>query len=141
MSPAPQGNIMKEVEKAYLAGLIDADGSIGIYRNRNRYKPTVSVSNNNREVLEWCRNLIGKGALCTKQPRKENHSISYDLRWDYNTALRIAEQCLPYLIIKKERAHLLLKWKSVVKRNGYYTEEELKRRNALIAEMKELNRR
>jgi hypothetical protein len=91
--------------------------------------------------LEWCRNLIGKGALCTKQPRKENHSISYDLRWDYNTALRIAEQCLPYLIIKKERAHLLLKWKSVVKRNGYYTEEELKRRNALIAEMKELNRR
>jgi len=101
----------------------------------------VSISNTNRKVLEWCKSLVGKGCISNKKTYKKNHTPSFNLRWEYNIALDIAEKCCPYLIIKKERAKCILRWKSVVKRNGKYTPEELYRKKELIAEIKRLNKK
>ena len=76
-----------------------------------------------------------------KKTYKENHTPSFNLRWEYNTALGIAEKCYPYLIIKKERAECVLRWKSVVKRNGKYTPKELRKKEELITEIRRLNKR
>ncbi len=132
---------MKDTEIAYLAGLIDGDGTISIHLDRGGHKPVVSISNTNREVLEWCKNLVGKGSISNKKRYKENHTPSFNLVWVYDTALDIAKKCYPYLIIKKERAECILRWKSVVKRNGRYTSKELYRKKELVAEIKRLNKR
>jgi hypothetical protein len=132
---------MKDVEIAYLAGLIDGDGTISIHSDSGAHKPMVSIANTNREVLEWCKNLIGKGSISNKKTYKSHHTPSFNLRWEYDIALDVAKKCYPYLIIKKERAGCVLKWKSVVKRNGKYTLKELCRKNELIEEIRKLNKR
>ena len=63
---------MKSVEIAYLAGLIDGDGTISINKDRRSHKPVVSIANTNREVLEWCRNLIGRGSISSKKTYKNS---------------------------------------------------------------------
>ena len=45
------------------------------------------------------------------------------------------------MIIKRERAELLLEWKSCTPRNGYYTEELKRQKEDLILKMKILNAR
>lgn len=130
---------MKETDIAYLAGYIDGDGSISIQSNRGKYHPRVTISNNHRESLEWCRDLIGNGSISEKWPLKEHWSISYDLTWIYDTALLVAEMCCPYLKIKKKRAKLLGKWKSATPRNGYYTYDLRQQKLALINQMKIYN--
>ena len=132
---------MKDVEIAYLAGLIDGDGTISIQADRGKHKPVVSISNTNREVLEWCKNLIGQGSISSKKTYKKHHTPSFNLRWEYDIALDIAKKCCPYLIIKKERAECILGWKLVVKRNGKYTPKELRKKEELIAEIRRLNKR
>ena len=135
---------MNKEKIAYLAGLIDADGTIAVSYNgssTSKHIPYVSISNTNRKMLEWCRKFIGKGAMCTHKPSKPHHSVAYSVRWTYNTALYVAKLCEPYLIIKKKRAELMSKWKSVTKRNGKYSSEEWAKKQVLIAKMYRLNKK
>lgn len=131
---------MNKEQIAYLAGLIDGDGTIAVYKNKNKYTPYITIANNNRRVLEWCKKLIGKGTISTKKPKKETYAESYALRWIYDDAINIASLCLPYLIVKRKRAGLLLKWKGVTHRNGNYTKENWQKKMGLIKEMYRLNR-
>ena len=136
---------MKETDAAYLAGLIDGDSTISVKcegeAKGNKYSPYVSIANTNREVLEWCKDLIGVGAISTKKTTKKNHEESYAVTWVYDRALYVAEQCLPYLKIKKTRAELVLQWKDCTPRNGYYTEEMKDKKEKLILKIKILNAR
>lgn len=127
----------------YLAGFIDADGTISIKKVRNKgskYAPFVGISNTNRPVIDWFKHIVGKGAICTKKARNERESESYEIRWEYNTALKIAKLCYPYLRVKKDRAELLLnEWKSCTPRNGRYTTEMWDKKLDLIGRMRILN--
>ena len=130
---------MEETEKAYIAGFIDADGSISILKDRNCYKPIVTISNCDKAVLEYIKGLVDSGSISTKKPRKINHRVSYSLAIVYNKALELLNICLPYLRTKLPQAQAVLKWKTVVKINGKYTIEELNTRNSLIKEVHMLN--
>lgn len=141
-SPGPRGIIMKETDKAYIAGFIDADGSISIVKDKNGYAPRVTIANCDFEVLLSIQEQFGgSGCISTKKPRKKNHRPSHDLAWVYNVAIEVVTTCYPYFRLKKPRADCLLKWKSVVKRNGKYTKEELSIRDSLVGKMRELNKR
>lgn len=129
---------MKDIDLAYLAGFIDADGTISINKDRGGYSPRVSISNTHYGVLIKFKEMFG-GTLSTKKVYKEHHTQSYTLVWRYDKALEIAALCSPYFVVKKKRAECLSRWKSVVKRNGRYTDEELESRDSLIAEIKGLN--
>ena len=136
---------MRELDWAYLAGFIDADGTISIrknYKSGKTYSPQVSISNCDKSVLEWFKHLIGSGTICTKKAKKETYREGYDLRWSYNTALLICERCLPYLKIKQDRANILINdWKLCTPRNGKYTEEMWKRKLNLVKKIRKLNLR
>ena len=98
---------MKSEDVAYLAGLIDADGSIylGNYQSGGRtYKrQTVTVTNTNYEVLQWIVDRTGfsKPYLVEKRP---NRKPLY--RWvvSHKRARNVLRMVLPYLIIKKSKA-------------------------------------
>jgi len=136
---------MEELNWSYLAGFIDADGTISIRKNDKAgksYRPYVSIANTNRDVLELFKYQLGRGAICTKKAKKENHSESYEVRWDHNVALFICEHCYPYLTIKKARAELLLSdWKLYTPRNGKYTDTLWRKKLDLVRNMRILNSR
>ncbi|MGL5379999.1 LAGLIDADG family homing endonuclease [Clostridium sp.] len=126
---------MTEVEKAYIAGIIDGEGSIMLQKfHKNEFpSPCVSVASTTLELLNWLKEKIGGGKIIRKKnynPDKHSDCYSYFLK--YNEAINLIQEIYPYLIIesKKRRANLILeKYKAVTPRNGRYSEELLKAKN------------
>lgn len=120
---------MKEEEKAYIAGIIDGEGSITLTRfHKNQYpSPCVSVSSTTIELLEYLKSLIGKGKINKKKNyNKEKHKDSFTYSINYNNAIDLLENIQPYLIIKQKKLRAILiieKYKLVTPRNGRYSNE------------------
>jgi len=121
---------LKETEKAYLAGLLDGEGTICVSKHKSSIiRPTIAIYNTHFETMEWV-------AKCFEH---ENQKRSIDKRRDdrhtknnyhiyfrsFPEIRRIIELLLPYLKIKKEQAELMLEFIDYVKnRESYhYTEE------------------
>lgn len=126
---------MTEVEKAYIAGIIDGEGSIMLQKfHKNEFpSPCVSVASTTLELLNWLKDKIGGGKIIKKKNyNPEKHSDCYSYILKYNEAINLIEEIYPYLIIesKKRRASFILeKYKAVTPRNGRYSEELLKAKN------------
>jgi hypothetical protein len=60
---------MTEIEKAYIAGIIDGERSIMLQRfHRNQYPaPCVSIASNTIELLTWLKHTIGYGVIIKKK--------------------------------------------------------------------------
>ncbi|MDU1277424.1 MULTISPECIES: hypothetical protein [Clostridium] len=122
---------MTETEKAYIAGIIDGEGSIMLQRiHKNEHpSPCVSIASTTLELLEWIKNTVGKGRIISKKNyniEKHNDCYSYVLR--RNDAIQLLNDIYPYLIINtnKKRSELIInKYKSITPRNWYYTDEML----------------
>lgn len=134
---------MTEVEKAYLAGLVDGEGTITLSRHHKGQnpQPRLAISNNCLSVLEWARSVTGKGLIIRRSPRKEWHRQSYV--WQVCLAgavLEILAEIRPYLRIKQRHASLLLdEYKACTPRNGKYSGAVLALKGKLIETMRALN--
>ena len=131
-----------EAEIAYTAGLFDGEGSITLtpIRSTRFPSPQVAVASNDREVLEWLKAQFG-GSISTKQPRRPTHSVSYDWRLTDRRALGFLRQIRPYLKIQRKikRVDLLLsEYVLCTPRNGRYTDEMRKAKQALVTRFFEL---
>ena len=123
---------MTETEKAYIAGIIDGEGSIMLQKfHSNEYpSPCVSIASTTLELLKWIKLIVGKGTIINKKnynPEKHQNCYTYTIK--YNAALNLISDIYPYLIIsaKKKRAELLLnKYKDLTPRNGRYSDKLLK---------------
>lgn len=128
---------MVDVEElAYAAGLFDGESSISLVRQRNKrsHSPQVAVASVDYEVVRWFQKRFG-GSIVTKQPRKSNHSVSYDWRLTDRRALNFLKLIRPYLVIERKirRIDLLLNdYIACTPRNGRYTKEMAERKQALI---------
>lgn len=96
---------------AYLAGLVDAGGSILYSKkgaNRTR-SPRISVSNNSKEIIDWLVKHFS-GHVTSKKPKKPTHSINYEWRAKDSHIQNILKHLTPFLIHpkKKYRAQILL---------------------------------
>lgn len=131
---------MTETEKAYIAGIIDGEGSIMLQRFRcNQYpSPCVSIASTTLELLLWLQETIGYGQIKSiKNYNIEKHKNSYVFILKYNNAIRLLEDVYPYLIIdtKRKRAELILnKYKDLTPRNGKYTKDMLEMKAAFYDE-------
>ena len=134
---------MDEVEKAYVAGIVDGEGTVTLMKHHKNETPLpcVAVANNNLELLKWLRARIG-GTITSKKKRLPHHNDSYAWYVRQDRALRFLNEIKCYLIIKKQQAELITKkYKSVTHRAGKYTPEMLTKKNALVAKIRELNQR
>ena len=122
---------MTETEKAYLAGIIDGEGSIMLIRlsNTTHPAPVLSVPSTTIELLHYIQKIIGFGKIIPKTNyNKEKHKDCYTFTLIRNQALDVIKEIYPYLIIntKRERARLLLTdYKRLTPRNGRYSMELL----------------
>jgi intein-encoded DNA endonuclease-like protein len=117
----------------YVSGFFDADGCITLstYRKNDPVKTVyVSFDNTQREILETIREFIleqtGHAAsICAKPPRKENHSVSYVLKYDHvNKCEDIIKHMSCAHPIKRRKIELVLsRMRKLTPRNGKYTEQ------------------
>lgn len=122
---------MTETEKAYIAGIIDGEGSIMLQKiHSNEFpSPCISIASTTLELLDFIKVTIGKGYITKKKNYKESlHKDCYSYVLRRNDAINLLIEIYPYLIInsKKQRANLIIeKYKSLTPRNGRYSKDLL----------------
>lgn len=123
--------VLTPEEKAYIAGIVDGEGSIMLIKfHRNQFPaPCLSISSTTLELLDWIKLKTGMGTITHKKNyNSEKYKESYSYVLKYDNAISLLKSIEPYLIIesKRKRALLLLtEYKSLTPRNGRYSFEAL----------------
>lgn len=118
-------SVMSPVDAAYLAGLIDGEGSISltrIHRGQNR-QLVVTISNTELALLEWTKNATGVGKITAKRTSLPHHSPGYTYCVANRQALAVLTQVQQYLrSYKSLRSRLVIEnYLMLTPRNGKYT--------------------
>lgn len=94
---------------AYIAGIIDGEGSIGYSGQIARSLYIIQVYNTNRELMDWLILKIGRGRVLSFKKRGcLNKKILYGVYWRGEDAIIVLRQTYDYLIVKKQLAKLIL---------------------------------
>lgn len=117
--------VLSVSDAAYLAGLIDGEGTISLtrrHRNENR-QLEISISNTDMQLLKFVANTVGAGRIARKRVSKEIHTPSATYLVSNRQALDFLAQIFPYLrTYKQKRAKLVLdEYLRLTPRNGKYT--------------------
>ncbi len=97
---------------AYLAGLVDGEGSI-IIPSRKQLRVGLFIANTHKGVLEWVLGNFPCGSLrlVTRKQRQPHLKICYQIYIQgTRNVYQLLKGLLPYLIIKKEHAELCIKF-------------------------------
>lgn len=127
---------MDDIEIGYAAGMIDADGSIGIQnkRSRNNYQLRVAVAMKYDTIPIWLHERFG-GSIS----RYKNNGRPF-VMWVVSGTL--AKDCcrflFPYLILKKTQAEIALEY-PISAYGKHLTESDKYEQEYLYRIMKELN--
>jgi hypothetical protein len=131
-------NILSLEQAAYLAGLIDGEGTITLSRRARNKERSVAITIANTELvlLEYPLSVVGAGKITSKKKYKEGHSPSFVYQISGRQALSLLGQIRYFLkSYKKERADFLLKnYVRLTPRNGRYQLALLKERKLFIDE-------
>jgi len=116
-------------DAAYIAGLIDGEGTVTLtrkHKNENR-QLCVSISSTERDLLEFVLSVTGVGKITNKSVSKSHHTRSYAYAVYNRQALDLLEATVPHLkSYKRNRAELILRgYLALTPRNGKYTDELL----------------
>lgn len=108
---------LTEGEKGYIAGFVDGEGTIGMSKyvavnGKIGLATHLTIANTNREVLEWLKSKTRlKREFRTyrshKINRKSVHAININRMGD---VLAFLTAILPYLIVKKKQAELMVEY-------------------------------
>ena len=120
-------NAINVCDAAYLAGLIDADGTVTLTR-KHRYEnrhAAVSISNTDKNLLKFVAGTIGAGEITGKRIVRSNHCLSFVFSIYNRQALLLLECVYPFLhTYKARRAEIMLRdYLALTPRNGKYTDE------------------
>ncbi|WP_027964307.1 LAGLIDADG family homing endonuclease [Halalkalibacillus halophilus] len=125
---------MKELEAAYLAGIIDGEGTITLtkwHKNEHR-KPIISIASTDIELLEYLKELTNGKIYQKKNYNPSIHKTSFFITIkNKNDVFYVLKSTVQYLRVpsKKARAKLILnKYNLVTLRNGKYSDVNLKRK-------------
>lgn len=101
---------ISKVDLAYMAGIIDGEGYLGIWfdpRN-NAASPKIVVEMSHLESIQWLQNLYAGYKIQKIFPRNIKHQITY--RWEVwgKDAVKIVQLLLPFLKAKRREAELFI---------------------------------
>lgn len=143
---------MNETEKAYVAGIIDGEGTISIthYRHAGQkinITKTIRVVGTDIRLLEWLKSRTGLGVirpLLLDVLAHPNNKPQYSWSPTGKGRKAFLIDILPYLVLKRRQAELMLESLELSKHRGngkYYSEEILKRQVEIKGELNTLNHR
>ena len=109
---------------AYIAGLIDGEGTITLSRRHanERRQLVVSIVSTEPEILEWVLHEIDAGKLTRKRTVSPRHAPSFTYSISNRQALELLRQVVPYLrSYERIRAGMAVShYVSLTPRNGKY---------------------
>lgn len=119
---------LSATEAAYIAGIIDGEGTITLsrlHRHQNR-RAVVSISSTELPLLRYIRSIVGAGRITSKVTARDHHSPSFTYVISSRQALALLEQVSKHLrTYKAQRCELLLQeYVLVTPRNGHYTADK-----------------
>ena len=104
-------NQLSDVDAAYLAGLVDGEGSIVAAMERAaRTTWRLTISNTDRPLLQWVRDVTGVGTIVSHVHDNPLHKDSHAWQCYSWNARDILLQLLPYMKLpeKQRRAKLVI---------------------------------
>jgi len=120
--PYYTGKIRNEIDRVWLAAMLDAEGCIfihkrkagqhngqGYYRQNDSYGPGVEICNTSLSIVERVHALVGKGSICTSERGTYGRKQTL-YRWNLRTteSRDFVREIYPYLVAKQQQARLLV---------------------------------
>ena len=133
---------------AYLAGVVDSDGYIGVTKGKPnpgntknpQYSLTVNVTNTSKAMMDWLVQNFGGRVYERKTPTNANWKQCYNWVVMFQNAREVLEMIEPFLVVKREQAlvgiELMRDW---ITNNRGTPVEEVARRERIYRKFKDLN--
>lgn len=105
---SPEASPLTRTERAYLAGIIDGEGSIGVYKRSPtgpNYFLKLAVYNTFEALITWLTEHLG-GATVFMRNDPPNQRPSWSWTIYGANALRVIRLARPYMIVKAKQADL-----------------------------------
>ena len=102
-------------ELAYIAGIVDGEGYIGIYKhpdNYTIYRTIVGVTNTDLKLVDWLHEMLG-GNIYEKPSYGKNHKTQYNWKLNGTHIVDLLKAIRPYLRLKDEQADIILELESM----------------------------
>lgn len=113
--------MVSKLRASWLAGFIDGEGWIGIYKRKQGWHCCqLTISNTNKEIIEWLQKSFGGGIITKKVFIGQNWKEQY--WWQVYNKKRldaILLAIIPYLKVKKKQAILVRKFMKTYKKEFY----------------------
>jgi len=131
-------NALSETEKAWLAGIIDGEGSIFIMKQKRKdrdrdtnYILRVTVQSTDKYMVPKIHQLIGGPVIYENFEKRPNQNNT--LKWQLNGkgAIRFLRAILPYLVVKNSQAKLAIRFHRESKRHWKHMSEILYKRQEM----------
>lgn len=126
---------------SYVAGMIDGEGTIHIYRHAQKSKHVyvrVSIYNSHKGCLEEIQKFLADNdiiAHLNDRHRNKKHKISYTLVVNQkDDVLKYLYNILPYCIIKKRKVRAGIKLAKKLVKNGFHTRRFTEKEKIWIAD-------
>lgn len=116
---------MKDPEEkemmAYVAGLIDGDGHIGMRSRQEGYVPLIQLHNSERSMPLYLNKIFG-GTLASDKPKKEGNRIIWKWMLQGKVGCKeFIEKTMQYLVLKEDSAKEVLEFlTSPIENRNYY---------------------
>jgi len=119
---------MTNEEAAWLAGIVDGEGSIVVaYRGSSRIGMSLSVANTDQALIDKCHQIAECGSISDAAPRDATRKKQWQWQVHCHQAKGIINRILPYMVEtdKRRRAALALEFPCGERRK--YVTEDMKR--------------
>ncbi len=143
---------MKETQKAYLAGVIDGEGCIGINKTTNKsvrhkhpyYQVRLRIAMTTEEPIKsiesWC------GGIVSLTKRKGNSKPIFEWLLLNDKAVAMLQLIKPYLRVKRKQTEIAINFRDYYHTHSGYGRAETpievsRQREKYFQEMKQLNKR
>jgi hypothetical protein len=126
--------MVEETVKAYTAGIVDADGSIGIYLIKNQgYYPKVTVTMAESGGIDLIQTSF-EGSIRQLRPNTSGGRPMIILTYPYVRAYNLLQAILPYMRVRHEQAKLVVEfWETARGFKGQKTSPERRARQEELA--------
>ena len=98
---------------AWLAGFIDGDGCLGIYRQEGSPAPRLAFTQKDRKILDHITDILETGSVTERSERCRQATTfggakAHQLAFGSGATREICKHVLPFLYTKKVRARAIL---------------------------------
>lgn len=130
---------LSEPVLAYLAGLIDGEGTVSIRKFSGKWKPHIRIANTSRVLLDWLETTVAGPGIFTEHRRIGPSRLPYYMFHIPGIGyVEHYERLLPYMVIKREQMSSIAEFSRI--RLGQDRMAPLNERQLwLVSRVRELN--